>query len=69
MAETNLKENKGTSLSIELKKERKNSMLARVKDVRQALYSYQILLILICKEALLTNELDASLPSVVTNLL
>ena len=44
-------------------------MLARVKDVRKALYSNQILFVLLCKETLLTNELDSTLPSIVTNLL
>lgn len=55
--------------AIELKQERKTNMLARVKDVRKALYSNQILLVLVSKETLLTNEFDVSLPSVVTNFL
>ncbi|XP_071933206.1 uncharacterized protein [Coffea arabica] len=49
--------------------ERKPSMLAKVKDMRKALHSNQILFILFGKESLLTNALDASLPSVITNLL
>ncbi|XP_027096106.1 uncharacterized protein [Coffea arabica] len=49
--------------------ERKLSMLAKVKDVRKALHSNQVLFILFGKESLLTNALDASLPSVITNLI
>ncbi|XP_071917061.1 uncharacterized protein [Coffea arabica] len=55
--------------AIEGKKERKSIMLARTRDVRKALHSNQILLILFCKESLLTNELGASLPSAIANLL
>ncbi|XP_071901038.1 uncharacterized protein [Coffea arabica] len=55
--------------AIEGKKERKSIMLARTRDVRKALHSNQILLILFCKESLLTNELGASLPSAVADLL
>ncbi|XP_071933094.1 uncharacterized protein [Coffea arabica] len=55
--------------TIEGKKERKSIMLARTRDVRKALHSNQILLILFCKESLLTNELGASLPSAIANLL
>ncbi|XP_071924785.1 uncharacterized protein [Coffea arabica] len=54
---------------IEGKKERKSIMLARTRDVRKALHSNQILLILFCKESLLTNELGASLPSAIADLL
>nr|XP_027127805.1 uncharacterized protein LOC113743953 [Coffea arabica] len=49
--------------------ERKPSMLAKVKDVRKALHYNQVLFILFGKESLLTNALDAYLPSVITNLL
>ncbi|XP_071924863.1 uncharacterized protein [Coffea arabica] len=55
--------------AIEGKKERKSIMLARTRDVRKALHSNQILLILFCKESLLTNELGASLPSAIADLL
>nr|XP_027120542.1 uncharacterized protein LOC113737516 [Coffea arabica] len=55
--------------ALEPTQERKPSMLAKVKDVRQALHSNQVLFILFGKESLLTNALDASLPSVITNLL
>ncbi|XP_071933133.1 uncharacterized protein [Coffea arabica] len=55
--------------AIEGKKERKSIMLARTRDVRKALHSNQILLILFCKESLLTNELGASLPSAIATLL
>ncbi|XP_071917089.1 uncharacterized protein [Coffea arabica] len=55
--------------AIEGKKERKSIMLARTRDVRKALHSNQILLILFFKESLLTNELGASLPSAIANLL
>ena len=53
VSKTKLKETKGSSSSIELRKERKNSMLDKAKDVRKALHSNRILLILICKETLL----------------
>ncbi|XP_071901035.1 uncharacterized protein [Coffea arabica] len=55
--------------TIEPIQERKPSMLAKVKNVRKALHSNQVLFILFGKESLLTNALDASLPSVITNLL
>ena len=55
--------------ALEPTQERKPSMLAKVKDVRKALHSNQVLFILFGKESLLTNALDASLPSVITNLL
>ena len=63
------KDKSGSSRTIELGNERKNSMLAGVKDVRKTLHSNQVLLILICKEAFITNECDTSLSSIVTNLL
>ncbi|XP_071918726.1 uncharacterized protein [Coffea arabica] len=55
--------------TIEPIQERKPSMLAKVKNVRKALHSNQVLFILFGKKSLLTNALDASLPSVITNLL
>ncbi|XP_071902701.1 uncharacterized protein [Coffea arabica] len=53
---------------VSLQKE-KSSMLAKVKDVRKALHSNQVLFILFCKGSLFTNAPDASLPSSITNLL
>ncbi|XP_071928135.1 uncharacterized protein [Coffea arabica] len=55
--------------ALEPTQERKPSMLAKVKNMRQALHSNQILFILFGKESLFTNALDASLPSIITNLL
>ena len=69
LAEKNQEKKSNEHSAIEFKKERKTSMIARVKDVRKALSSNQILLVLFCKETLLNKELDTSLSSVVTNLL
>ncbi|XP_071939171.1 uncharacterized protein [Coffea arabica] len=55
--------------AFEPTRERKSSMLAKVKDVRKALHSNQVLFILFCKGSLFTNASDASLPSSITNLL
>jgi len=67
------KEGKKTTCesAIERKKrEGKQILIAKVKDVRRVLFSNQPLLVLICKEVLFsTNKLDVSLPNVIITLL
>ena len=69
MTETNQRKKESDNSVIKCGKARKSNMFARVKDVRKELHSNQILIILFCKETLLTDQLASSLPSIATNLL
>ena len=69
-AESTSKGKEKVESAIEGKKVRKQSMIAKIKHMRQALFTNQPLLLLWCKQILVTtNELDVSLPSSVANLL
>ena len=69
VAEKNREEKRNEHSAIEVRKKRKTGMIAKAKNVRKALFSNQSLLVWFYKEVLITNELDVSLPSVITNLL
>ena len=67
------KQNEGKKASIESakreKKERKQNLIAKAKDIKQALISNQSLFVLLCKKVLvIPNELDNLLPSSVLSL-
>jgi hypothetical protein len=70
-AEKNEREKKNQSSALERKSERKQkNFYAKVSEIKRAMFSKQLMIVLLYKEALLnTNELDLALPSSIVSLL
>jgi hypothetical protein len=70
-AEKNEREKENQSSALERKSERKQkNFYAKVSEIKRAMFSNQLMIVLLYKEALLnTNEFDLALPSSIVSLL